>query len=326
MMVGREKGRRMVALKKNIAARIREAAVDWVFRLEDASVSAEERAAFQDWLAEDPRHAEAFEKAQAIMGDARLAAADQELDLRAPQKRSAIRGALVLLALAAGLWGAFVAGDGTMRLQADIRSPIGQSQVVKLADGSLMQLDADSAVAVKFDGQKRFIRLLRGQAFFTVARDAARPFVVAAADGEAQALGTQFGVSLSEDGTTVSVVEHAVRVSAGGSIQNGIDVQEGEEITYHAGGVLGSVRKISPGLAASWRRGQLVVDGATLSSVVAELGRYYKGQIYLTPGLAGRRISGTFNISDTDSALTTLEETVGIRARRPVPFLIILSE
>lgn len=302
--------------------RRREEAVDWLLRNQAAAGS--EAPAFQRWIEADPQNREAYEKAQALMGDARSAIlsdpALKGLEPRAARKPlpKVVAGLGLFLALSA----AFYAFDGPMRLRADMIAGRGELPVVTLPDGSVMQLNARSAVALDFAPGVRTVRLLRGEAFFQVAPDPAPPFTVEAGSGRTVALGTAFNIRLDgEDGAEVTVTEHAVRVTAGDA---GLEVGEGKETSYSADGALGPVRSADTAAALAWRQGLLVVDNATLASVVDEIARYYRGRIViLGSALAERRVSGTFRISDPEVALSVLQQSLRLNVTRAGPLAII---
>ncbi|WP_238122241.1 MULTISPECIES: FecR family protein [unclassified Xanthobacter] len=300
-------------------------AAEWLLRNRDASSSASDRAAFQLWLDEDPGNRRAYELAELLMGDARAAIeSDPELRSFKVKPRSVakpVAGCLLALALAGGL---FVALDGPMRLQADVISGAGERPVIALADGSTMQLNASSAVAYDYDGAQRTVRLLRGQAFFQVARDPARPFGVEVGNARVVALGTAFDVRLGEAETDVTVTQHAVLVEFAESGRPAVRVAEGQQGILNRGTGTSEVKPSDPTLALAWRRGQLVVDGAPLSFVVEEMSRHFSGRIVIAgEELAQRRVSGTLAITDTTATLSFIQRALGVSTFRIGPLIVI---
>jgi transmembrane sensor len=303
---------------------IRSEAVGWVLRLDAPEASAADRAACKDWLARDVRHISAFRDAELVFHGARDA-----LRLPARVARPAWRRRAAWMAptaIAAGILLFFALG-GPLRLQADAIAGLGEQPVLTLPDGSTVQLDSASAVAFTFDATRREVHLLRGEAYFRVAPDATRPFTVRAAGGSSTALGTEFDVRLTDEGAEVGVTEHAVRVvapAAEGPAQEAT-LREGQQVAYGRDGRLGPVRGADPTAMAAWRGGTLVVENATLASVVERIGRRTRARIVIaTDQLAQRRISGSFDISDPLAALAVLERALGIGSTRVGGFLVVL--
>jgi transmembrane sensor len=302
--------------------RRREEAVDWFLRNQDAGGHSD---AFRQWLSAHPDNRAAYDKVRRLMGDARSAILnDSSLSSYRPKPRSTGRK-VASLAVVAGLAASlFYLADGPMRLQADAMSGTGERPVVTLADGSQMQLNAYSAAAYAFDGDRRVVRLLRGEAFFQVAKDAKRPFVVEAMGGQVRALGTAFNVRLGQNQAEVTVTEHAVAVSSSDLRERAVRVDTNQEVAYASSGKLGAVAAADPDAALAWRRGQLVVDNATLQRVIDEIARHYSGRIVIaSASLAQRRVSGTFVVSDPAAALTVLQQTLGISITQFGPLLVL---
>ncbi|MGL4286100.1 MAG: FecR family protein [Phreatobacter sp.] len=300
-------------------------AADWFLRNQEPGQAAD-TAAFQAWRDGDPANKAAYEAAKRMMGEARGAILtdpglrDFEIKTGAAGVRS-----VILSVLAIGLAGSlFLLADGPMRLRADAMSGTGEMPVITLADGSTLQLNASSAVAYDFTAATRTVTLLRGQAFFQVARDPTRPFVVAAQGGRITALGTAFDVRLGDDTTDITVTEHAVSFTATGSTGWPVRLEQGQRAAYRPDGMIGEIQPADMLATLAWRRGQLVVDNATLAEVVTEIGRHFRGRIVITTAaLAQRRVSGSFVIVDTDAALAFLEQSLGLSTLRIGPLILL---
>ncbi|MEJ1977958.1 MAG: FecR family protein [Acetobacteraceae bacterium] len=327
-------------------------AAEWVVRLGGGPLGDRERRALDRWLAESPAHATAFAYARSTWGElAALKAAPGALfadvaALRgqdAPPARHGFPGwrvaspmmlhatalAAVLL-VSAGL-GAFWFGNPLVMLAADYRTSPGESRTVTLADGSLIQLDTASALAVHFDGHERRVVLLAGEAYFTVAPmrgSETRPFVVMAANGTARALGTQFMVGRQNQMTEVTVTEHQVQVAAAGpnADKPGIVVlSPGQSVRYDRASGLGAVAETDLARATAWRRGRLIFDKVRLADVVADLNRYRRGRIVIADSSLGdRRVSGVFETADPAGALAAITRELGLRAASVPPFVTLL--
>jgi transmembrane sensor len=306
------------------ARRRREEAVDWALRNREAELPPKEAAEFEAWCARDPANRDAYDQARRLLSDARSAMlSDSDLAASNPQpKSSSVPKAAGTLAVIGLVVGAFLAVDGPMWLQADRIAGVGETPIIQLADGSTVQLNATSAVAFELSGARRVVKLLRGEAYFQVAKDPQRPFVVEAMGGKTTALGTAFNVRLSGATADVVVTEHRVRIAAANGAA-GIEVGEGQGAAYSSGGRVGAVgpRDIYADLA--WRRGQLVVDNVPLATVVDQIAHHFRGRIVIMPGTASRRVSGTFTISDPQAAFALFQSSLGITVQQFGPIVFI---
>lgn len=312
--------------RKAFEKRVREQAVDWLVRLTGEPADDDLRLAFERWRAEDPAHAEVFARAQRAVGDATLLVRrEPEFAAKAVRATASRRKKIAALAvvLAAGA-GGFLSLDGAMWMRADVIAGKGERPILKLEDGSMLQLNAQSAVAYEFTPGERRIVLLRGEAFVEVAADKNRPFVVEAGAGTTTALGTAFDVNLTDDGADVTVLEHAVSVATE-SAEPPRRVEINEQLSYNRDGRLGDIKPIDPLLAAAWRDGRLVFEARTIASVVDEIGRYVPGRILIADAAVGaRRVSGSFDLADPVKALQGLAEAFDINVTRIGPYITIL--
>lgn len=303
-----------------------EEAADWLLRRREGALSATDEQAFREWLDGDPQNLKAYQAAERVMGEARSAIrSEPALETFGPKPRARSGGAVLgsLLVLAA-LGSAFLLFDGPMRLRADVMAASGEMPGFTLEDGSTMQLNASSAASFDFDGTRRVVRLLRGQAYFEVAADPARPFIVEAGGVDITALGTAFDARLDETGTQVTVTEHAVLVRSADAGDEGLRVDEGQRLSHDASSGRKSIARADSGAALAWRRGQLVVDGAPLSYVLEEIGRHFAGRIVVADAeLSRRRVSGTITVVRTDAALQFLESALGVTVTRLGPVILV---
>jgi len=302
-----------------------EDAAGWLLRNREAVQPAAEKAAFRAWLEQDPENRRAYEAVERLMGEARSAIASDpalvDFEVKPRSRAKPILGSLFAFAMAGML---FIALDGPMRLRADAMSNTSEMPVFTLTDGSTVQLNASSAVAYDYTAGRRTVRLLRGQAYFEVARDLARPFTVEAGSTRVTALGTAFDVRLGDAETDVTVTHNAVLIDFAGADQAPLRVKQGEQAIYESRTGTREVRS-SDGLAAlAWRRGQLVVDNAPLSHIVEEMNRHFSGRVVIAnAGLARRRVSGTLAIADTNAVLLHLEHALRVTTNRIGPLIII---
>ncbi|MFZ5685696.1 MAG: FecR family protein [Pseudomonadota bacterium] len=290
--------------------RAQEEAAEWLARLGNHSISTKTVREFRDWR-DDPANDAAYEEAEAFWEASGRQAADPEImrmtqdallrGRRRPGWRAWLRGprlagALTLASLAA-------AGGTVVVLQQltptyatrDI-----EQKVVRLEDGSRVHLNIDSQVRVAFRDGERRITLTRGEAFFDVAHDAARPFIVEADGARVRALGTKFDVRRLDGDVRVTLLQGAVQVSPEGGQQSVVLAPNQEAVVTRSG----AIRKVASDAArtTSWTTGRLVFRETPLAAAVAEVNRYADRKVELVgPGLAARPVSGFFDVGDSES-------------------------
>nr|WP_277602558.1 FecR domain-containing protein [Parahaliea mediterranea] len=204
-------------------------------------------------------------------------------------------------------------------------SGTGEVRVVRLEDGSAVILGADSALRVELTATQRRVRLLRGEAFFDVARDEQRPFLVRVDDVAVRVLGTRFEVHKGVAATRVMVEHGLVTVQAPAPGRNGESSHDGDTALLLAAGEAAvrapgdSWARLGPGRSPTtgWRDGRLAYDGAPLREVIADANRYYDQVIVLAdPELGDLRVTASFRAREIDQLIGVLEGAVGVRAER----------
>jgi transmembrane sensor len=320
------------------------AAADWHTRIEDDDPTTATRAEFDTWLAADPRHREAYGAIERMWSGMGAARADPRvLELRrealsAPDRprrklRFIAAAAAAVACLGASWWWTQLSertGDGASTVSATpmmeggtFRTAIGERSTVTLSDGSSVVLNTSTQVNISFSPGQRHVRLLSGQAWFQVAHNPSRPFVVEAGDQRVVALGTAFDVRFEDRQRTVQVTLLEGRVSVEPIRSMFADLIEsrppaaelapGEALTASAREPphkqRADISKVS-----SWRRGQVVFNNDRLDTAIAELNRYTSSRIELAdPALASLKVSGVFYAGHSDSFLETVTGYYPIR-------------
>ncbi|MFM8330970.1 MAG: FecR family protein [Candidatus Methylumidiphilus sp.] len=309
-----------------------EAAAAWFARLRSETVSAEERARFAAWLEESPAHRRAYEDVRAFWDDSGFAevlratplscATSKRRHIHAKPRRGAGRW-LLALAASIALTVVVVRPAAVGCWQADYCTAAGEVKTVSLEDGSEVTLNTDSAVSVDGADGLRHVRLSRGEAFFNVRRDSNRPFLVDARHSLTRVKGTQFVVREGSDADTVTVVSGVVEVSRHG--ENPAVLKANEQISV-GDGAAGDIHK-TPGAAAAWMKGKIQFDNTPLAEVVAEIARYRQGVVLFNgaAALQALRVSGRFDIANTDQALESLAQTLPIRVYRITRWLVVVA-
>lgn len=314
------------------ATRRHDQALDWFLRLQAAPGDGQLRAAMQQWCAADEANAKAYRKAERIWQlSAQLAPTTQAqwpaepvlapvvaLPVRPKRRRYWLGGAIaacLMIALAPSL---------SLRMQADYRTGMGETRDVTLADGSLVQMDSDTAIAVEYAGDRRDVKLLRGQAFFKVSPDKSKPFHVRAEALEVTVTGTAFNVDVGAGQMRVAVQEGSVKVDDWRAAKALVaQLKPGERLEYHEGQA--RVDTFAPGQTAAWRNGQVIADDTPVSEVVAQLRRYTPGLVVLRNDELGRkRVTGVYDLRKPQAALRAVLQPHGGKVEAYGPWVIVL--
>jgi len=310
-----------------------DAASFWHGVFEDHEPAPEERARFEAWLIEDPLNRRAYESVQCTWASMATTGVDERIlrmrreALAAPQQqrdRWFMRAGIAASVLGTGLLIGVVVHYNPMGdygRGGDFATQVGQRTSITLADGSNVVLNTASRIHVNFDGKVRLVRLLSGQAWFEVAKNQPRPFVVEAGDRIVTAHGTAFDVRLEDhDRVQITLIEGRVSVEAvsaeGGGPNLPVeheDLMPGDQLTV-APTKPAAKRKADMAKATSWREGQIIFDDDTLANAVAEINRYSAKKIVLADERLGSlRMSGVFIAGHNESFLETITANFPIK-------------
>ena len=291
-----------------------------------------DEAVLDEWLSADPEHFEAWARAasacahfdmpddNAVLNDMREAA--RNASATPTRWRFAIAASVAVIAATGGALlldrqgGTGSAAPGTQIASADparlmLATTKGEHRSFQLADASTVILNTDSAVAVAFRprGERR-LELIRGQAFFKVAHDKTRPFVVAVDGRTVTALGTQFEVRAEPSRVRVVLVEGRVSVTRSGGAP--VVMHAGQQLVATSGGVTLSSADVSA--VDDWQRGVVTFKNTTLAAAATELNRYSRSQLAVSdPRLARLTVSGVFQTSDARRFARTIEQIYPVR-------------
>ncbi len=302
---------------------IRQAA-QWMMRTGDAPDAATVAACTQ-WRQADARHELAWQRLQGISQDLKSASggfvsaptAGQTV-LRYCDQRSR-RSAIKWMAggLTLGTLGWMGAREGLWDGSTVYRTATGEQRVVHLPDGTVMTMNTESAVALRFDERQRRVDLRSGEILISTAPDAAgRPFGVKTPNGLLTPLGTRFVVRQMDDSrgaTRLAVFEGAVRVDPSARALAARVVHAGEQAEFDGRALPPPAPSEEKGPA--WTEGMLVANRMRLDQFLAELGRYRPGILRCDADVASREVTGAFRIDDTDKALEVLAGVLDLTLR-----------
>lgn len=318
--------------------RVDQEAIAWFTRINGEPSSADHKN-FEAWLKKSTLHEEAYRRISSRWGDtdlpsAMIAAEDADqlrgyLDTigQARKRRHAysalagIAGAVLATLIGFDIW--IENPHFLQNLSADYITARAERQTITLPDGSTVLLDADSAISTDMTAEKRSVKLLRGAAYFDV-KPSAAPFVVDAGRGETRVTGTAFSVEIRGQDVAVNLARGHIIVSAEADGESA-ELEAGQGIGYDNSG-LGAVHPVAINEAMAWQKGRIIFDQMRLGDVLNQIGRYRSGRIVvLGTALADQLVSGNLPLDDSDSALASLQTTVGFRVSRLTGKLVVIS-
>jgi len=305
-----------------------EEAAEWFLRMLSAEPDPEDRyanttarnAAFREWYSRSPEHVRAFFDICEVDYLSLQLDAEQraELDVVAATRKADVIPLYVApplrrrtkvrpfwgAAAAAAVLGAIAILLPTVRSGShDFATAVGEQRTAKLDDGSIVYLNTDTQIEVRYTKEERDIRLVKGEALFVVEHDPLRPFIVTAENARVRAVGTQFNVRDRASSVDVSVVEGVVQVTTSDTVDPTPAPARREAgsaalVTSRNGDVAATPTRVSAGEVAhvtsgrvvaaaspavadtvSWRQRRLVFKNATLGEVAAEFNRYNRVQV-----------------------------------------------
>ena len=320
-----------------------ERAMEWLLRREMAPSDARLERDFQQWLESTDVNRQAYAAVQSTWAELGQLpgqlpakhAADHEsgtsvgtsgnvvhLPVHKPRRTRWFAAAAALVAACV----AFVAAPLIHRhIITDYETGVAELRDVALPDGSIVQLDAGSAIAVDYTDAARRITLLSGQAFFQVTRDTQRPFSVLADEVSVTVTGTAFSVWKTTGTIDVSVQSGTVEVLHDGK-RAGDPLTVGDRLVIDRMDKAIHRERMAPESVAAWRLQKLVVQDTTFGDIVEAVGRYLPGAIFVGDRtLNQRKITGVFDLNRPVDALRTLANSQNASVTEITPYLLLIS-
>lgn len=300
----------------------------WAARLDGSTLSTSDREALDAWLAADPSHrtllsqycqfsADLEEQLPSVVAAGRVEMPATRAKTTKPYVLFATF-ATVALAAAAAVTFIVRAPKPSAPLET-IATSVGKRETRVLADGTRVELNAQTSIAIETSKNERRVRLGSGEAFFSVNKDPARPFIVETPAGSVRVTGTKFNVHTElSSALDVTVLEGSVQVrpgeTAGTSATAPVTLAPGDQLTAASGNV--SVKALSPSElddALAWREGQIVFDRVLLSEALRRFARYHGRGISASPEAASLSVSGRYSLDDLDGFFYAIEQFLPVK-------------
>lgn len=298
-----------------IDRRIAREAARWFVRLQ-GNVSPRDQEACQRWRSSHADHERAWQLAElfharfdGIPAEVGMPALGRPESLDRRRTLKLLTGLIIAAPLGTLAYSALPWRDW----RADQRTVAGERRECVLPDGTRVMLNTASAMDIRFDRQQRLVRLYAGEILVTTAADPENlPLWVETAEGRLRPVGTRFDVRQLDGRTRIAVLEGAVQVYPA-QAKDALRLEAGQQTEF-------SRSLIAPVTAlqrndSDWAQGVLRAEKMRLADFAIELGRYRPGWLHCDAAVADWRISGTFQLQDTDLALAALARTLPVQIR-----------
>ncbi|HAI71328.1 MAG TPA: iron dicitrate transport regulator FecR [Alteromonas australica] len=314
----------------NTQSKINQTASNYVVRLYSGELTAKEEQDILAWCNESERHQSAFDKAIKVWDAA--SALPMSIGWREKLEGRFYHIRYMAASIVVALFCLTLYLHHSLQGEPSVTSPsqhyataIGEVSNVGLSDGSTITLNTDTAVTVTFSAQARELWLLKGEAFFDIAKAPARPFLIHTGDKTIRVVGTKFNVKLSDSGFDIAVAEGIVAIEEATSRNAANPEVKPEPVLLEAGAMatfnhnnalIAKQNKDVVDKAQSWRSGYLRFDDERLDKIIESFNRYRTKKIVVDEEVSSLRISGVFKLSEGDAILTALEATLPIDVQK----------
>lgn len=306
-----------------------EQSIQWLVKIRFDAPDAVTRQNFETWLAASPEHARAWSSvSDASQRFSNLPSDLSRRTLGGARSRMSRRQSLKMLGLFAGsgalLW-AVRDHSPLPGLLADYRSGIGERRQVDLADGSRVRMNSSSAFDAELDGQQRLIRLLYGELLVESRAAARHALWVGGRDGYLRVQGARFLLRQHDEAGSLLVVQDGTVAVFSGQLRGepAALVQAGESVLFDVAGVR---QAPDDGLDPwGWSDGVISARDMPLGAFLAELSRHRHGVLRCNPDVAQLRVSGTYQLSDTNQVLNLLATSLPVRVDYRTDYWVTVS-
>ena len=298
-----------------IAQHVLAQAASWLMLMQEGPLLPAQQLELERWRLASEEHERAWKRAQRLLS--RLGSLPPTLASQALQRpsgrRAVLRGLVLLLGSAPLGWWGWRSQAG--RFAGDYQTAVGERKHARLADGTQIILNTDSALKLLFDSAQRLLHLRSGEVYIVTAADP-RPLRVQTSHGQLLALGTRFSVRQLAEDTLLEVYEGAVQVRPEGTkVAAGENViRAGQQVRFSRER-MGRIEEVHD-TSLAWQRGLLVADDMPLRQWTQALMRYTDQRLACDPVLGELRVSGTFPVDDLPLALAMLAQTYGLQVQQ----------
>ena len=325
--------------KRKSKDEVLEQAAKWFARLRAEDFSQDEKRQFEAWLNEDISHQTAFREMEDTWKEVGILSPSEVPDVEPmrhrlfpmPRLRLAALTIMIFLVVGVAFFRAqimecwfYLMGKGQTYV-----TEIGQQKKITLKDGSILEMNADSVITVRFSKWQRKVELPEGEVFFRVARDTQRPFEVKSHNGMVRVLGTSFNVRSRSGRVSVDVEQGRVQVVTepernSGILSRAVVLKANQGVDYNWSGRMDRVRGSCIEDVLAWRKGKIVFRSMRLIEVLRELEHYHRVKLRLEPDFWNKRFTGTFSNSDLNAVLSAIKVAFSLKTKTAPDGSIVL--
>ena len=293
----------------------------WVSRTQGKTSSAKQQQALAKWIDQSPKHRQAYremldtwDKTSKMSEIPSLKAEAEYLSKRRPATNASMFKTVMIATAASIMLFVGTLGFKLINQPAQTRSAVagmsyatnaGELQEIQLPDGSVITLNTRSRVEMSFDDQTRALTLLKGEAYFEVAHDPSRPFIVKIGQSTVRAVGTAFNIYKKPSETVVTITEGIVEIKSNGA-DRGLEVDASHRVSVGRSAI-SSVLNADLDSELAWQDRQLIFRDAPLREVLQELNRYLDNPVSIRKSsLPSGLVSGTFDVDEPEEILKVL--------------------
>ncbi|MGH8176676.1 MAG: FecR family protein [Steroidobacter sp.] len=330
-----------------VETRIRRECRRWLALVNSDDASEADHERLRAWLAQSSQHRAAFEKLQALWNDigglhelADLEPVPTMVDEHRGHGRAhtlqrwGLAAATIAGVAVFATWTRLDSPAETTRSSIDASVPrehttsVAEIRTIALPDGSTVTLGAQSRAIVEIAATERRVRLVDGQAFFAVAKDPQKPFVVTARNAVVRVIGTAFDVHSGPEHVRIVVAEGVVGVEARelGADEPMARLTARRQVLVAADGTLGAVESVAEAQIGAWRTGRLAYENADLREIVADLNRYGRSIELGSSGVDALRVTAAFRVDQIDSFVASLPSILPVSLERNEAGQLVVHE
>jgi transmembrane sensor len=317
------------------AREVKATAAEWFERRNFWEWSAENEAAFAEWLNASLAHRAAYVRVEAAWKRTErltvLKSSVRRPQQPVPRERSRFWffGAAAATVAVAALVGAIVYWPSAEPETQTYATMVGGRETLALTDGTKIELNTDTQLRTQITVHERKVWLDKGEAYFQVKHDAAHPFVVIAGNHRVTDLGTKFVIRRDGTKMEVALVEGRAQVDALNNKTNApsVEMVPGDVVVATANRIETRKKPVAAlSTDLSWRRGLLIFKRSTLAEAASQFNRYNREKLIVDPSAAQLKIGGTFQSDNITDFAEVAREVLGVRIQRHGDQTVILRQ
>jgi len=307
---------------------LQDTATEWFVRLQSDELTGQEKQQFFEWLEAAPAHQRAYIDIEQFWSSLEVLEATKVTPLRNKTYMPRTLAACVALFIVGVI--AFI---NLSYQNSHFATAVGEQRNLVLSDGSSIMLNTASSLRTDFSEQRRLVHLVAGEAFFDVAKDSSRPFIVQTDNGLVRVLGTQFNVLHTNTGSIVTVLEGRVGLTQNQNLdlasqpafEPALELERNQQAIVMPDNLAQPSSRVNASDVVAWREGKLVYNGESFGRVLADINRYFEGEIRAgETSLENLEVVAVLQLRDKQTTLQAIEEAFDVASVTVSDKLILL--